>query len=129
MLQSLNHLCGPSVVSLQFIHIPFTPGHSDLDPAFHVCLTSEEEKDHHPSLLTTLLLMQARILLAFFSARVHCWLIQLGAIQDPQMLLSKAVLQPQPIVVHGVILPHTQDFVFAFVEHHGAPDSLFLQAL
>lgn len=128
MLQSLNHFCGPSVVSLQFIHISVTLGHSDLDPAFHVCLSREEEKDHHPSLLTTLL-MQARRLLAFSSARVHCWLIQLGAIQDLQMLLSKAVLQPRLIVVHGVILPLPQDFVFAFVEYHGVPDSLFLQAL
>lgn len=127
MLQSLNHLRGLSLVSLQFTHIPFTLGHSDLDPA--VCLTSEEGKDHHPSLLTTLLPMQARILLAFFSARVHCWLIQFGAIQDPQILLSKAVLQPQPIVVHGVILPHIQDFIFAFVEDHGVPDSLFLQSV
>lgn len=53
----------------------------------------------------------------------------LGAIQDPQILLSKAVFQPQPIVVRGVILPHIQDFAFAFAEHHGVPDSLFLQAL
>lgn len=114
MLQSLNHICGPSLLSLHPHSFHTKSLRSGL--RFHVCQTSEAEKDHHPSFLATLLLMQARILLAFFSARVHCWLIQLGAIQDPQMLLSKVVLQAQPLVVLGVIFPHIQDFVFAFVE-------------
>lgn len=97
MHQSLNHLCGLSLVSLQFTHIRFTLGHSDLDPAFHVCPTSEE-KDHHSSLLTTFLLMQVRILLAFFSARVHCWLTRTLRCYSPKLCSNQSL-------VHRVILP------------------------
>lgn len=93
------------------------------------CVSDQWRREGSPPQLADSTPPLARLLLAFYSGRVHCWLIHPGAIQDPQMLISKAVLQPQPIVVPGAILPHIQNFVFAFVEHHGVPDSLFLQPL
>jgi len=49
----------------------------ELETVIRCGLTSVEKRGRIPSygLLATLLLMQPRILLAFFAARAHCWLM------------------------------------------------------
>lgn len=70
VLQSLHHICGLTLDSLQDVH-----GGVDLDPTSACPSTSAEHRGKITSLdlLAMLFLMQHRILLAFFSTRTHCW--------------------------------------------------------
>lgn len=70
MLQSLNHLCGLSQVSLWYVHVSLILVIPVLDPALQMCLTRAEERGRITSLdlLLMLCLTQPRVLLAFFLA-------------------------------------------------------------
>ncbi|KAK4830703.1 hypothetical protein QYF61_012872 [Mycteria americana] len=101
MLQSLHHLHGPLLDSLQR------------------GLTSAEQRGRITSLnlLAILCLMQPRITLAFFATR------------DPQIRFCRAAFQlggPQYILVPGVVPAQVQDFVLLLVELHEVPVGLFL---
>jgi len=74
VLQSLNHLCGPSLVSL-----------------LYACV----------SMLETRFLMQLRMLLTTFSKSTLLAHIQL-VYQDPQVLFCQAALQLQPVACEGI---------------------------
>jgi len=73
------------------------------------------------SLLATPLLMQPRILIAFWAARAHCWLIvQLFIHQDPQVLLCRAALNEffQALILSGVALTNVQHHALGLVKPH-----------
>ena len=74
MLESLNHICGPSVCLLQYVHAFFVLGSPDLDPTLQMSLTSAKLWGRITTLdlLTVLFLTQNRIKLAFFVERTHC---------------------------------------------------------
>ena len=77
LLQSLNHLFGPALDWLQYVYSSLILRSPDLDPELQVCLTSAEQRGRIISFkwLATSLLVQPRLLLSFFLARAHCWLM------------------------------------------------------
>lgn len=77
-------------------------------------------------LLSVLLGLMKPGMLFAFTSRSH---IQLGVCQ---VLLCKAAFQPvvpQPVLVHGAIPPHVQDFALPFIHLNKVPDSPLLQTL
>lgn len=72
-------------------------------------------------LLATLLLTQLRMLMGFFAARSHLWLMVTGCpLGTLRPFLQTCFLdsQPQPVWLHGVTPFQVQDFAFAIVELH-----------
>ena len=128
LLQSLRHLCGPFLGSLQHVHVSLVLASPELDTAPqvwpHQCWV--EGKDHLPRPAGY----------AFFNAAqdaIHLLCskgtllphVQLVVHQDTQVLFCKAAFQlgdPQSILVLMV-----QDFPLLHVGHHEVPVSPFLQ--
>jgi len=74
MPQSLHHLCGPSLDSLQYVHVsPVLGSHST--PPMASPVLSQKRRITPIDLLVTLFLMQPRKPLAAFEAQAHCWLM------------------------------------------------------
>ena len=74
-------------------------------------------------LLAALLLVQPRIWLAFWAARVHCWFTSsLPSTSTPKVFFSRAALNPfilWLVLVVGIALSQVQDLAFGFVELQG----------
>ena len=129
MLQSLHHLCGPSLDSLQYVHLSPVLGTPALDPALqlwpHQC--GVEGKDHlpRPAGNTPPDADQDPIDLLCSKGTMLSHL-QLGVHQDPQVLSCQAAFQlggPQHIFLHRVVLAEVQDFALLLVEPHEVPVS------
>jgi len=77
MLQTLIHLCDPSLDSHQYINASLVLGSPELDKHSRCGLTSAEQRGRITSLnlVATLCLKQLRIPFASFAARAHCWLV------------------------------------------------------
>ena len=93
VLQPPEHPCGPPLCPLQQLYMFLVLGDPDLAQYSRWGLTRAAQKGTVPSLPTaTPLLMQTRILLAFWAANAHWWLM--GSflsplLQDPQMAALK----------------------------------------
>jgi len=74
VLQSLRHLCGPSLVQQGDAFLVL--GSPELDPELQMRLTSSKQRGRTTAvhLRAMLFLMQPKMLLAFFAARAHRWL-------------------------------------------------------
>ncbi|KAK4829890.1 hypothetical protein QYF61_007282 [Mycteria americana] len=73
LLQPSDHLHGPSLDSLQQVHVLIMLGAPELDADFRWGLTRAEQSGRITSLdLLATLLMQPRIQLAFWAASAHC---------------------------------------------------------
>lgn len=108
MLQSPNHLCGPSLDSLLHAHVCIELGSPKLDPALELCLTRAEQRGRITSLslLAMLFLMQTRRLLGFCAARVHRWLTVGLASFSARLLCGWSAPQPPSLYwCMGLFLP------------------------
>lgn len=76
MLQSVKHLVGPTMNSLQYANIFLVFRSPELDTRLKFQSHSADQRGIITSLdlQVILFLRQARMLLAFFANRTHCWL-------------------------------------------------------
>lgn len=92
ILQSLNHLCGPLLDTLQYSCVVL--GHVDLYPALQMCLTSAElRRITSLSLFAVHCPVQSRMLLASFAIRTHCWSWHPPGPQGPSLSVSSSASQ------------------------------------
>jgi len=74
------------------------------------------------NLLVTLLLVQLRMLLAFWAASAHCWLMSsFSPTSAPKSSLAgllSSPSSPQPVLIPGVAPTQMQDVVHVLVEPH-----------
>jgi len=98
MLQSLNHLCGPLLDSLQ--HVSLVLGSPELDPAFQM-----------------LFLKHARVLLPLFATRAHCSLMfNLVSTRSPGSFTAKLLSSwsaPSMRWCMGLFLPRRRTLHFS----------------
>lgn len=120
MFQSLNHLCGPFLYLLQYVHVCLALGSPELNQALWMCFTSL-------NLLAMLFLMQSKILLAFFVARTHCSLmiIVLCTPRSFSLNLPSVWSACSLMLVHFPPLVHY--FALPFAESHDIPFCIFFQ--
>ena len=96
ILQSLSHLCGPLLGSLQYVHVRLVLGSPEQDPALRMGLISAEQRGRITSLdlLAILLLMQPKMLLAAFCCKgvllAHVNLVSTAS-SSAKLLSSQAV--------------------------------------
>lgn len=121
MLQSLNHLCGLLLVSLQYLSCVL--GSLELDAAAMCGLTAAEQRRRITSLdlLVVLFLVHSRRLLATSATRrkLLAHVEFLSCYQDHSGLFHLG--SPHPILVAGVIPPQVQNMAFSFVEMQEVP--------
>ena len=107
LLQSFHHLHGPMPGYLQWVLVYPALGSPELVPGLQHCLTSAEQKGSITSLdlLATVCLLQPRMMVAFFTARVICWFkVSLLPAENPQVIFCRAAFQPvspQHVLVPG----------------------------
>ena len=130
MFQHLNHLCGPSLDSLQYVYISLVLGSPELATGLQLWPHQRwvQRKDHLPWPAGNTLSNAAPDTIDHLCHKlVH---VILGVHQDPQVLFCQVAFQlggPQHILVHWVVLPHVEDFVLALVELQEVPVSPFPQ--
>ncbi|KAK4828308.1 hypothetical protein QYF61_025320 [Mycteria americana] len=123
MLQSINHLHGPSLDSLQYVHVSLVLGSSALDTVFQGKVHLPQPAGNTPpdaAQDTISLLCCKGTLLAH---------VQLGVHQDPQVLFCEAAFKlsgSQHILEHEVVPSQVKDFAL-LVELHEVSISLLLQ--
>lgn len=141
MLQSINHICSPSLDLLLYINVFHIQGSPEMETALHVCPPQHrvKGKDHFPQ-FATLFLVQPRRLLAAFAARAHCWFVfNLMSFSTPVSLSTKLLsnqLAPSMYRCMGLFFPscriscfHLLKFIrFLFAHFFSPSNSLWMAA-
>lgn len=101
MLQLLNHHCGLSLDSLQFVHVLLALVSPSLNPALRVCLISAERRERITSrdLLAMLLLMQPQRLLAFFATRADHWVMFSLSTMSPRSFFAELLSRESAFIL------------------------------
>lgn len=129
MLQSFHHLCGSLVnlsTCLWYWGAQIWTEHSP-------CGSPVLNRGISLDLPVTFFLVQSKMLLTLFAMWVHCCVIgNWRSTKAPWILFCKADYQlviPQPVLMHGVIPLHMQDFALPFIECHEGLIGLFIQTV
>ena len=127
MLQSLNHLCGLSLDSLQYVSLVL--GSLELDTVLHMwphhCGVEEKDQLSWPAGGALPNAAQEAIGLLCHKDTLLAHVQLLCCYQDSSGPLCLG--SSQPVLVAGVTPPQVQDMAFPFVEMQEVPPAPFLQ--